>query len=159
MPSIVSNNLRDRAIKDVLESLDYYRFNPEISVRYVGDYYPFLVRDHVLNIFTDPLGNYTLVELCIQNVVNQKWCSSTCFRIEAGGGYTFQTYQFVRFKDIQSLREYSRNTICMFCRRYLTKCVVLLECNPFPVGTDIVSVPESYSSFFVLEMMKNISHR
>ncbi|XP_022161257.1 uncharacterized protein LOC111027265, partial [Myzus persicae] len=40
MPSIVSNNLRDRAIKDVL---DFYRSNPEISVRFFGDYYPFLL--------------------------------------------------------------------------------------------------------------------
>jgi len=30
-----------------------------------------MVKDHVLNILTDPLRNYTLVELCIQNVGTQ----------------------------------------------------------------------------------------
>ncbi|CAI6364277.1 unnamed protein product [Macrosiphum euphorbiae] len=110
MSSIDSNNIRNRTINNVLESLEYYRFNPEITFMLVGDYYPFMVKDHVLNILTDPLRNYTLVELCIQNVRDQKYCSSACYHHERSSGYTFQTYnplyQFVRFKDIQAFKDY-----------------------------------------------------
>ncbi|KAE9522421.1 hypothetical protein AGLY_017180 [Aphis glycines] len=90
MLSIVSNNTRDRKINNVLESLEYYRSNLEITFKLVGDYYPFMVKDHVLNILTDPLRNYTLVELCIQNLGTQKWCSSACYHEERSDG--FRTY-------------------------------------------------------------------
>ncbi|KAL4083661.1 hypothetical protein QTP88_028977 [Uroleucon formosanum] len=39
-------------------------------------------QDHIIYILTDPLGNYTLIELCIQNVGNQKWCSNACYHHE-----------------------------------------------------------------------------
>ncbi len=140
MSSIVSNNTRDRKINNILESLEYYRTNPEITFRYVGDYYPFMVKDHVLNILTDPLRNYTLVELCIQNVGTQKWCSSACYHDERSGG--FQTYynsiyQFVRFKDIEAFKDYCYYTQCILCKRFLTK-GVYLESNPFPPSIDVV---------------------
>ncbi|KAF0710301.1 Uncharacterized protein FWK35_00035560, partial [Aphis craccivora] len=113
MLSIVSNNTRGKKINNVLESLEYYRSNPEITFRLVGDYYPFMVKDHVLNILTDPLRNYTLVELCIQNVGTQKWCSSTCYHDERSG----------------------------VCNRFLTK-GVYLESNQFPTSINVVHVPE-----------------
>lgn len=161
MSSINSDNIRNGKIINVLESLEYYRSNPEITYRLVGDYYPFMVKDHEINILTDPLGNYTLVELCIQNIGNQKWCSIACYYHERSGGYEFRTfnplYQFVRFKDIQAFKDYCYYTRCILCRRFLTKGVDL-QSNPFPAGIDTVPVPITYSVFFVLDMMRNISH-
>lgn len=160
MPSISSNNIRNRTINNVLESLEYYRSNPEITFRFIGDYYPFMVKDHVINILVDPLGNHTLVELCIQNVGDQKWCSNACYH-ERSGGYAFRTYnplyQFVRFKDIQPFKDYCYYTRCIICGRFLTK-GVNLESNSFFGSIDTVPVPITYSEFFVLDMMRNISH-
>ncbi|CAI6366501.1 unnamed protein product [Macrosiphum euphorbiae] len=162
MFSIDSNNIRNRTINSVLESLEFYRFNPEITFMLVGDYYPFMVKDHVLNILTDPLGNYTLVELCIQNFGDQKYCSSACYHHERSSGNTFRTYnplyQFVRFKDIQAFKDYCYYTRCILCGRFLTKGVDL-QSNPFPTSIDSVPVPVTYSEFFVLDRMRNISHK
>lgn len=161
MPSINSNHIRNRTISNVLESLEYYRFNPEMTFRLIGDYYPFMVKDHIIRILTDPLGNYTLVELCIQNVGSQKWCSNACYHHERSGGYAFRTYnplyQFVRFKDIQAFKDYCYYTRCILCDRFLTKGVDLQN-NPFPCSIDTVPVPVTYSTYFVLDMMRKISH-
>jgi len=158
MPSIVSNNTRDRKINNVLESLEYYRSNPEITFRFVGDYYPFMVKDHLLNTLTDPLRNYTLVELCIQNVGTQKWCSSACYHDEISGGFrTYNPiYQFVRFKDIEAFKDYCYYTRCILCNRLLT-IGVYLESNPFPASIDTVPVPVTYSAFFFRYDEKYIS--
>lgn len=151
----------DNIVSRVLERLDNKRSSPEINFLNVGDYYPFLVRDFVLNANIDPLGNYILLELCIQNVGNQKWCSKFCYNGEPGG-YAFRScnpiYQFVRFQELKMFRDYFFSTKCNFCDRYLTK-GVHLECNPFLDGVDTVNVPISYSTFFNSNVMKNISHR
>ncbi|KAF0695640.1 Uncharacterized protein FWK35_00030921, partial [Aphis craccivora] len=115
---------------------EYYRYNPEITFRLVEDYYPFMVKDHVLNILTDPLRNYILVELCIQYIGTQKWCSSACYHDERSGGF----------------RTYNPITIC---DRFLTK-GVYLESNPFPASIDVVPVPVTYSAFFKMDLLNHI---
>ncbi|KAF0750219.1 Uncharacterized protein FWK35_00018172 [Aphis craccivora] len=61
-----------------------------------------MVKDHVLNILSDPLRNYTLVELCIQNIGTQKWCN-----------------------NIEALKDYCYYTRCIVCNRFLTKGIYL----------------------------------